>query len=215
MYTLIDPKKERFVFADRYADVAHSAWFSLNGLPREWRQAYYADLLSNARYSVDAFRLIEHYDDQNETLDDCGIVAILPLEPQIAMAHLDGRLSQYALTGSHLHAHRSKNVSYHYIQSLYLGPNHVRSRHAKQVMRCAILDLLKRQSCGFRDRPFVIYTEPHTDRGRNLALGEGLRPTGQRSADRIEIYAFDSRQHSDVKITAKFHEVWVRPKNVA
>jgi hypothetical protein len=217
MYKSLDPSAlGRFYFADRYADVAHRAWFSINGLSRQWRQEYYAGLLSMGTFSCDSFRLIEYHDERENTLVDCGIVGILPLNPQIAAAHLDGLISQYRFQESHLRIHQSPKLpSYHYIQSVFLHPDHVRSISAKRKMRAAILELLKLQCCGYRRRPFVVYAEPQTDAGRILAAGEGLRPMGRQSADDVEIYGFDSTLHSDPRVTAKFHEVWGPPRRAA
>lgn len=210
MYNILGPQQlGRYNFTDRYVALADCAWRPVNGKPLEWRARFYESFMAS-EHSKDAFRLIEYQDEKHNTEEDVGMVAILPLRQAIAAAHLEGVLSQYALHGGNLSIHHSPHAqSFHYVQSVYLHHDHLKSVIALQSMRTAIYDLLKRQFCGYRDRLFFVYCEALLPPGKRLAIRQGLRDLRAKSKEGAEIFGYDSAVHHDPMVTERTRRLWV------
>lgn len=209
MYNVLQPQQlGRYDFTDRYVSLADFAWRAVNGKSREWRVRFYESLMAS-EHSKDSFRLIEYLDEKQNTEEDVGMVAILPLRQAAAVAHLKGALSQYALHREDLSIHHSSHSqSYHYVQSVYLRHDHLNSDVALRSVRSAINDLLKRQFLGYRDRPFFVYCEALLAPGRRLATRLGLQDLATKSKEGIDLLGYDSAVHHDPVVTERIRELW-------
>lgn len=177
------------------ARIADNAWrgYSSHGL--KWRQKYYSELIDHDGRMREAIQIIQYVDRENESVEECAFVSILPMMPQMARLHLKGKLSQYDFTADVLAVdRRSGERSFHYFQSIYMDQAHAKNPTVRRLLHESIAKLLNRQACGLSGRPFTIYAETDLPKGKNICIQHGLMPTGERSAREKPFFLLDSQK---------------------
>jgi hypothetical protein len=72
----------------------------------------------------------------------------------------------------------------------------------------AIWSLLRAQNCGYKSRPFVVYSEPHLPDGERLSTSKGLLDTGRRSIDNGPLHRIDSTTAPDGLVRGHLARLW-------
>jgi hypothetical protein len=208
-YEMIVPRGNYHVFSCRLATIADRAWRGYSKHDLNWRLEYYRVLGSKRTVADSAFRIVEYLDDRTGDRLDCAFIAILPMNAEASAHHWQAALSQYNFAPHHLGLSRAYQAkSFHCLQSLFIEPDHRHSFALRKVLRESIISALKKQYCGYRQRPFKLYAETSIKAGQELALSQGLYETGSRSAEGHKFFRFDSEIDPASPLQTTIYSLW-------